>query len=313
MRLQSFVHLLFLLEPLVLCRDINNSKLSVYGDVPGLQPSPYYRIRIRKEGSASGSWLNTFALVTECTLEKYCNTTNYYNHLGNWSNSYINFEMKEGLGVEIEITKLYGEPITKAVVHPYTASKKYRVQSNGKTYVTIRKTGLFTVDINGQMDDQDTGMTPQNRKYYDGPPIHTLTIFANPFIDNKPSLEDAGVYAVQPGEEVPSQGPWHTLYFLPGIHDIGLSFPLHSNKTYYIPGDAVVYGTMNNNQKWNDGGHILIHGHGTLSGDRLPHPNHADPPVPENMHWKFDPIFVSGMCLDRLVLIFLFSDHPSCS
>ena len=203
--------------------------------------------------------------------------------------------MKDGVGVEIEITKLYGEPITKATVHPHSASKSCIVQSNGKAYVTIRNTGLFTVDINGQMDDQDTGMLAQNRKNYDGPPIHTLPIFANPFIDNKPSLDDTGVYGVQPGEEIPNQGPWHTLYFLPGIHDVGLSFRLHSNKTYYIPGDAVVYGTMNNDKDWSDGGHILIHGHGTLSGDQLPHPNHADPPVPNNMHWKFDPIEISGM------------------
>ena len=294
MRLQLFVLKIFILAPLMLCRVVDkNNEISVYEGVPGLEPSPYYSIRLRKEGS-SDSWLDTFALVTECTKEKYCNTTNHYEILGNWSNSYVNFEMKDGVGIVIEITKLYGEPITKAVVHPYTASKSCKVR-NGKAYVIIRNTGLFTVDINGQMDDQDTGMMAKNRKFYDGPPIHTLTIFANPFLDNKPSLEDTGVYQVQPGEEVPSEGPWHTLYFLPGIHDIGLSFPLPSNKTYYIPGDAVVYGTMNNNQKFNDGAHILIYGHGTLSGDQLPHPNHADPPVPDNKHWKFDPINVSGM------------------
>ena len=54
---------------------------------------------------------------------------------------------------------------------------------------------------------------------------------------------------------------------------------------------------MNNDKDWSDGGHILIHGHGTLSGDQLPHPNHADPPVPDNTHWKFDPIQISGMFL----------------
>ena len=33
------------------------------------------------------------------------------------------------------------------------------------------------------------------------------------------------------------------------------------------------------NQAWNDGHHIRIFGHGTLSGDFIPHPNYADPPV----------------------------------
>ena len=30
---------------------------------------------------------------------------------------------------------------------------------------------------------------------------------------------------------------------------------------------------------WNDGHDIRIFGHGTLSGDFIPHPNYADPPV----------------------------------
>ena len=64
--------------------------------------------------------------------------------------------MQDGVNVEIVITKLYGDPIQKAVVHPYTASKSCLVRK-GKAYITINKTGLFTVDINGQMDDQDTG------------------------------------------------------------------------------------------------------------------------------------------------------------
>ena len=30
---------------------------------------------------------------------------------------------------------------------------------------------------------------------------------------------------------------------------------------------------------WNDGHDIRIFGHGTLSGDFIPHPDYADPPV----------------------------------
>ena len=117
--------------------------------------------------------------------------------------------MEDGVSVEIEITKLFGDPLEKAVVHPYKAAQSCMV-TGGKAIVTIKHTGLFTVDINGQMDDQDTGMTT-SRQHYDGPPIHTLTIFANPFITDKPSLEDEGVMAVAPGENIPSKGAWHTL------------------------------------------------------------------------------------------------------
>ena len=113
----------------------------------------------------------------------------------------------------------------------------------GEAVISLDQPCLFTVDINRQMDDQDTGKLPQNRGVYEGPPIHTLTIFANPVLANKPGLEEAGVEVVRPGEQPPEEGDWHTLYFLPGVHDIGPNYTVHSDKRYYIPGDAVVLGT----------------------------------------------------------------------
>ena len=214
-----------------------SSNLSVYDKVPGLPPSPYYSFRVREYGSEE--WLDTFALLTECTAEKFCNTTGAFEVLNGWSNTYLNFEMKDKTDIEIRITKLvdgHVEDIEKAVVHPVNAAEECDIQG-GRVIVRIRHTGLFTVDINGQMDDQDTGKLPDG-SYYDGPPIHTLTIFANPFLEGKPSVEDAGVHTVEPGEEAPTEGDWHTLYFLPGIHDIGLNFTIHSvmtsNKCHYF-------------------------------------------------------------------------------
>ena len=221
-------------------------RLSVYGPVPGLSPSPYYGVQVRQEGHQD--WLSPFTFLTECTGETFCNTTGAFNHLAGWSNSYVNFEMLEGVRVEVKISKLWGEePVTKAVVRPVTAALSCEI-SDGEVRVVINKPGLFTVDINGQMDDQDTGKLPHARGYYDGPPIHTVTIFANPFI-SKPSLSDPGVHQVIPGEEAPTEGPWHTLYFLPGLHDIGLEYLIHANRSYYIPGEAVVYGTLSK-AKW---------------------------------------------------------------
>ena len=241
-----------------------------------------------------GEWQDTFSLVTECTSEKYCYTSDFYEQLKEWSNTYINFEMVQGETIEIEITKLWGDPIVKAVVHPHTASEYCQV-ANGKAIVRINHTGLFTVDINGQMDDQDTGLVEKSwGSFYNGPPIHTLTIFANSYLEGKPDLNDEGVMQVKPGETAPSDGDWHTLYFLPGLHDVGVSFPVHSGKSYYIPGDAVVYGTLNNGQVWSDGDHIKIFGHGTISGDRLPHPQAANPAVPNDNYWTYSPIFISG-------------------
>ena len=89
---------------------LGSAHLSVYGDVPGVSPSPYYSFRVRERGSEK--WLNTFALMTECTDDKFCNTTGYYDQLKDWSNTYVNFEMKDGTEVEIEITKISGSPST---------------------------------------------------------------------------------------------------------------------------------------------------------------------------------------------------------
>ena len=71
----------------------------MYGPVPGLPPSPYYRLQVREGGNEA--WLDTFTLLTECTGEKFCNTTGMFENLKDWSNSYLNFEMEEGVEVEV--------------------------------------------------------------------------------------------------------------------------------------------------------------------------------------------------------------------
>ena len=51
----------------------SNAQLSVYGNVPGLQESPFYDIRVRRRHDEQ--WLDPFTFVTECTGDKFCNTT----------------------------------------------------------------------------------------------------------------------------------------------------------------------------------------------------------------------------------------------
>ena len=139
---------------------LTDQGLHVYDSVPGLEPSPFYSLQIREAGS--DHWLDAFTLVTECTKEKMCDKQDgggFYSHLANWSNSYVNFEMEPGSEVEVKITKLWsgegimeGLEITKAVVRPESVARATIV--NGEVIVRINKPALFTVDINGQMDDQ---------------------------------------------------------------------------------------------------------------------------------------------------------------
>ena len=254
--------------------------LVVYPPVPGLAASEHYQVRVRSARDGS-EWQSTFAWETACkTVEN--KTDAYFDTLAGWTHCYVNFETAGA--VEIEIARANGQPIHTAAVHPLRKASACLIK-DGKVLVRLDKPCLVAVDIDGQMGGQDTG------KGYQGPPIHTISIFANPPLTGKPKPNDPGVFTVRPGEPPPSDGPWTTLYFLPGVHDVGLAFPLHANRQYYIPGDAMVYGTLSN-RKSGDGHHIRIFGLGTLSGARLKHPKYAEPPAKEPGRYR--PIEVMG-------------------
>ncbi len=229
--------------------------LVVYPLVPGLAASSHYTVRVRPIG---GDWRSAFAWQTECKTEE-----GYFDHLAGWTNTYVNFETSAA--VEVEIARADGQPIRTAAVHPQRQSSACDIK-DGKALVKLEKPCLVAVDIDGQMDGQDTGMG------YKGPPIHTISLFANPPLANKPNPDGPGVRTVKPGEKTPADGDWTTLYFLPGVHDIGAAFPVNANRQYYIPGDAMVYGSFHN-PEWSNGHDIRVFGHGTLSGARLQHAN----------------------------------------
>ena len=254
----------------------------VYPPVPGRAASPHYQVRVRS-ATDGGEWQSAFAWETACkTVEN--KTDGYFETLAGWTHAYVNFETAGA--VEVEIARVNGQPIRTAAVHPKRKASACEVKE-GKVLVRLDKPCLVAVDIDGQMDGQDTG------KGYKGPPIHTISLFANAPLAGKPKPGDPGVLAVKPGEIPPSDGPWTTLYFLPGVHDVGLAFPLRANRQYYIPGDAMVYGTLSS-RKWGDGKNIRIFGHGTLSGARLKHPGYVQPAVSEKDHGLYRSIEIVG-------------------
>ena len=258
------------------------AEVVVYPPVPGLAASEHYKVRVR--AAAEGSeWQSAFAFETTCKAAANLKE-GYFDHLAGWSHTYVNFETTGA--VEIEIARANGQPIRSAAVHPLRKASACSIK-NGKAIVRLDQPCLVAVDIDGQMDTQDTG------KGYKGPPIHTISLFANPPLVGKPKADDPGVFTVKPGEKPPSDGTWTTLYFLPGVHDVGLAFPLNANRQYYIPGDAIVYGTLSNT-KWADGHHIRIFGHGTLSGSGIKHPKYVEPAISKKELGSYRPIEVIG-------------------
>ncbi len=306
--------------------------LSVYSPVPGLDPSPHYRFRVRQVESED--WMEPFAWFTDTPrFDEVGDDNKWYSDLiGGWSHTYSNFEMAEGVMVEVEITRLNpetGEPvdIQTATPHPRRKVRSWRVE-DGKAYVIFDKPALFAVDIDGQLDEnlapraQGTGWGPSAFPFVDDNAIHTVSVFANPFITDKPDPDDPSVYTVEPGEIPPEDGDWTTLYFLPGVHQLfegelmdeyyeGFDFQLKSNKSYYIPGDAIVYGHMNTRDHLQNAPwpalkeNIRVFGHGTLSGARSLHPEDMEAPFShisdeEGLRFRSMDIFATGSVVEGI-------------
>ena len=78
--------------------------------------------------------------------------------MAGWSNSYLSLELEPGTIAQLEISMLWGEQrISKAVTRPSAAAQDCHVDQHGRAKLTVNQPALFTVDINGQMEDQDTG------------------------------------------------------------------------------------------------------------------------------------------------------------
>lgn len=269
---------------------VGKDTLNTFTDVPGLAPSEFYTVRVRS-AATNNLWVDCFVNITR-NLNSFADpgtTVNparagayYFVNTINWSHSYANIEMSLNSLVEVEIAPkngftINGTSFTKAAVHPAQRANAATV-TGGKVYFTLSNPASITVDINGQMDDyQPANMTPTINVTDPNRVVHTITIFAHPVMD-KPSMTDPTVLLVDTGVQAPLNiGSKQIVYFKPGIHDVGLNYKLQPGIKYYIPGDAILYGTLNNigvagSGSLGSGDNIKIYGLGTISGDRINHP-----------------------------------------
>lgn len=237
---------------------VHSQQLVVYDNIPGRNASDQYVCKVKFKSENDSEFRNAFALQTTCKTD-----AGYYSNLYGWSASWIAFESDfVGDNIVVEIANKDGSAITKAMVRPVGDASAATI-INGKAYVTINEPANINVDINGQMEDQYTGMG------YAGNPIHTISIFANP-VYPVPNTSDAGVIELNPGDAIPSdRSSWHTIYFKPGVHDIGMAFEILSDETLYIPGNAVVHGTIHPPNLWgaSSAQNIKVYGSGAISGE----------------------------------------------
>jgi Malectin domain/Divergent InlB B-repeat domain/Secretion system C-terminal sorting domain len=272
--------------------------LVVYKDVPGLTPSDKYTIRVRS-AATNNLWVDVFANYTYnraaelggVSVPRNDGTTlittvyNYAKHTSAWSHTYGNIEMSKNTPVEVEIAAKNGFKIAnldffKATVHP-AQKASLATMNNGKVYFTISNPGQVVIDINGQMDDYNAAINGGV-----GHPVHAISIFANPVI-KKPTLNNPRVYYVEPGLSPVtfrnvSPTTFDTLYFKPGVHDLGQDIKIYPGKVVYLPGDALIYGNMNNKGVptggfSENGENIRVYGYGTLSCAKITHEDYVPP------------------------------------
>ncbi len=286
-------------------------KLTVYADVPGHNvsvingytsraKSDVYEIWVRS-AATDHAWVQCFANMTYNralempTLTGFGNTGHnhaYYRINAGWTHTYANIEMSTGSPVEVEIRKIGptlldgSSVIVKSAVHPAQKivpdSKR---DENGRVYFTITNPGQLVIDINGQMDDHNAafpvgtpgGAMPGN------PPVHSIALYANPIMTKPVASPTNTIVTVTPNQSsatsllpAPSPATYDTLVFAPGVHHIGPGFKVHPGKSYYIPGDAILYGNLNNEDVAQGsfrctGDSINIYGYGTICGMVVPH------------------------------------------
>jgi len=221
----------------------STGNLSVYPAVPGLATSPYYTFSVQKvfalnnpDKALANNWLSPFAWFTECVENGSPNNTAYYSsYIGGWSQTYCNFEMDRDTPIVVKITRLNNALAPSGPIFMANAHPAQRVDSceliNGDVYVTMSKPAQVTIDIDGQMDTRDLPRAKPDG--WDGDSTfsggkrngcHAVSIFANPFITDKPAVNGPGVFAVEPGGPSPaaSDTTWTTLYFKPGIHTLSV-------------------------------------------------------------------------------------------
>jgi len=289
--------------------------------------SPYYTYGVQKISllnhtnfALATNWETPFAFFTRCKDYDPTNASAYFDeYFGGWSHTYCNFELDPHTPVVIKIhrrtpaemsslgivSQAPKGSITHAVAYPARKVDSCRI-INGDVYVTLSNPALIAVDIDRQMDGRDaprsqpTGWGEAAFPFrYESNATHAVTIFANPFIDDKPDTNDtANVRVVQPGQKPPTNFTESVLYFASGVHKLSVDAngnerewmdcdrirPL-SGKSYYIPGDAIVFGNFCDGVDNVLSQNIRIYGHGTLSGAKIPH--YKDFAIPNSVDGKF--------------------------
>eukprot|EP00928_Gymnodinium_smaydae_P046496 TRINITY_DN30985_c0_g1_i1.p1 TRINITY_DN30985_c0_g1~~TRINITY_DN30985_c0_g1_i1.p1 ORF type:complete len:719 (+),score=141.28 TRINITY_DN30985_c0_g1_i1:48-2159(+) len=277
-------------------------------EVPGLTPSPKFSTRVIGLTGVAPANLFTFYSEAGTTSEDEVMCNGFFQHLERWSHSWVNLEMRRSdvgkdtyLPVTIELKKLWGnKSISRALVTPAKGEDVSVRIEGGVALITIKRPMQVVVDVDAYMAETDTG------PLYEGPPIHTFSIFANRELAWKPDLSSSDVLVVQPGQAPPAKFSQSTMFFAPGVHELPTDDPyvLLSGKTYFLHAGAWLKGPLRTVDEVSD---LRVLGYGTLSGGHI---SRSDPCDAEGQNSSPE-AFVTNNATNSQIIGPTFVDYPN--
>lgn len=238
----------------------SDGALQVDATPSGITPSSQYTVHLHHDDRSVGSFVyqvqnpgflpngQPSGISSSSTLE----------HATSWTS------FSFAGSVTVEVTN--SNPFTSARILPSHAQIVPIVKGNS-VFFTLDHPGQFAIDFCSTGDTcteaNDTDLT------------NPMLVFANPFEDRRPDPKDSQVLLVRPGLSVPSgesvpqlNSSQHTLYFGPGIYDLGLTpVTVGSEEKVYLAAGAYVKGFFAFAPAATN---ATIEGRGILSGENLP-------------------------------------------
>jgi hypothetical protein len=259
--------------------------LVTYPGPTGLAPSSFYSVTVSQQGSAQQSFVY---VVNNIGLAQYNWQQHAWDNSAELNTSWTSFDFNDpgGAPVTVQVNMSMPSPAWKSPALRVLPSALKIVPGDviqtGNTYQAsfeIRAATQYSVEF------YDAAANPDFSTWV---PEIPLLIFANPIESDVPSMTANKVRVIRPGDAIPIAGSWgtqkgvavDTLYFTPGIYDLGQVpstvntgiYVLHSGQTIYVAGGAYIEGAFvscPNPTSCSDAQNIVIRGRGVISGENF--------------------------------------------
>jgi hypothetical protein len=265
----------------------------IYPAPAGIAASPLYSVKVGPLGALSSSFVYT---VNNIGLAQYNWQGHGWNIRSELTTAWTSFDFRGAWGgkplagaapVTVQVSMVvpalaWKQPQVRVLPSAYGIVPS-AVTQIGNTYqvsFTISSPSQYSVEF------YDAGTPPDFATWV---PPNPLLIFANPIEPDVPRLDRKNVLVLTPRQAIPPSGAWgtrdgvaiDTLYFSPGVYDLGQVassvnigiYELHSDQHVYIAGGAYVKGAFatcpNSLAPCTDAVNVTIRGRGILSGENF--------------------------------------------